>query len=377
MATTTSKLTSVATNRIGINPALNACRVLRALFACAIPEVLEYARKMTEIGYKQDEPVSGEPVDKGIGKELAILRQTAFDALDGMKDVIVHALGEKWTVTCNDLRESARRTFGDDKGNFAVPSIRLIAGYTRMSAAIVLANAVRAKAGLDLILEVPMVLYDKTLSDAERKAVNVQENSYGGKESIPFGQILEISKGFVADELNTVSDACRLMGKCPQKDSAFRQRIGTMLELDASYPEVDVIGRFARGEIGHGESKYSHAKVTKWLNADKETGLFANGKSDKPSDEEVLAFLCDPSKKNGSEVTPLTPKQMGKARKHTKNPAKQEVIDAILKGDSEALKKFETCPEGYALCHKLIQQGHGEAVIAALKPIALEVHNAS
>lgn len=372
----TSKMVMVPTSRIGIDPARNKCRVFRALFSI-IPEVLEYARKMVEIGYKSDEPISVEPVDNKTGKTFADIRQRAFDALDEFKDVVVHALGEKFTVTANDVREAVRRTFGDAKGNLAVPNLGLVAGYTRMGASIVIANAVRMKKGLALITEVPAVLFNRTLTEAERFAQNVQENSYGGKEPIPYGLELSIARDYMRDDLHNLSDVCRLMGKDPQKDSAWRQGTGTMLDLAAEYPDLDIVGKFASGEITHPRKRYSHAKVVKWLKPDKESNQYATGKTEKPTAEEVLAFLQNPNSKNGEEVKALTPKQLQQAQKHTANGVKKAIINAIQKGDVEGLKALEKGAEAYSLCHSLIQQGHGEAVLAALKAVHKEVWEAS
>ena len=368
---------SISTSRIGVDPARNVCRVMRALFSTVIPEVLKYARYMVEDGFKTDESLVVEPIDKDTGKRFAEIRQAAFEALDTFKDTVVHALGEKFTVTANDIRESVRRTFGDAKGNFGNPDIGLVADYTRMSA-LVFANAVRQKIGKPLITEVPCVLFNRTLTEAERMAENVNENTKGGKEPIPYGIELQIVKDYVAGDLHTMSEACRLMGYDPQKDSSFRQGTATMLKLDAEYPELDVIGRFAKGEIQHKRSRYSHAKVIKWLQPNKETGQYANGKVEKPTAEEILEFLQNPNAQaNPDEQKPLTPSQLQKAAQHTKNAVKRFCIDAIRSGDTENLKKLENGSEAYSLCHQLIQQGHGEAVLAALKQVHVEVWKAS
>lgn len=367
---------TIATNRIGVDPARNACRVMRALFTTIIPEVLKYARYMVEDGFKTDESLVTEPVDKETGKRFAQIREAAFSALDDFKDIVVHALGEKLTVTANDIRESVRRTFGDNKGNLKTPDIGLVAGYTRMSA-LVIANAARQKLGMPLITEVPCVVFSRTLSDIERTAENVKENSKGGKEPIPYGMELRIVKGYVAGDLHSMSDACRLMGKDPQKDSSFRQGTATMLELDAAYPDLKIVDRFANGEIQHGRNRYSHAKVSKWLKPDKDSGQYAHGKTEKPTDEEILAFLQNPTKKDENAVKALTPKQLQQAQKHTTNAVKKAVINAIQTGDTEGLKVFENGAEAYSLCHTLIQGGHGEAVLAALKQVHSEVRKAS
>lgn len=355
--------------------ARNICRTYGALdftpwrIKLAISHAEEGVLPTAEIACSS--PVEGEE-----RKRLFGVRKAVHDACKAVADIKLFAFGKEMTITGNDLFVAFLETFGKAKDGakaLVAGGHRREVGYNRHSCYI-LANAIRMKEGLEPITEVQMVTFDRTLTEDEAMHVNVMENSYKAGEDISWVQKLVIGQKY-RKQAYGFSAICRVLNIDPKADSSERGRLTNVLTISENWPELDVVGKFVKGEIDQPASKYMHSKTAGWARPQKQKGankdapkLWATGKVEKPKAEEVLAFLKNPQPATTSYA--MTAKERTTASKNNRNPYVVETLGVVEdKRKRSVLEELDLDGEACGFLRKVCAAGenHRGAITKMLK----------
>jgi len=363
---------------VGLDPEMNASqRGERGMFE-ATPFRIDIGTDIADNGFRTDRPVGGDTVTKDVAKKLLVLLMAGIKAIAGMKAFKAYAFGETFEVSPELMEKSIRYTFGDEDGNIKAPKHRVYDGNNRI-AGVVIANALLLKAGKgygELIHEVPAEIESETLDDETRWFRATQGNKGTACEAVPFYLDVLNFWRYCAKGRDYNEAIRKLFRVDPNKKSALRQRFSTLCNLFKEYKEhPEVLGVFQKGEAKGAASAYNHAVVSKLLKPDADSGEYLTGSKDKPSVEEVVAFLQDPKgfqkgvKEDSDKNDPITPKQLANIITGSENPVKATMLDQLRNGDREGLAEWEVCPELWRCLLYLVTRGHHEVTLAAIKPV--------